>query len=115
MIYSPLCATYLKLIKKFELNTNLIDQLWLNAEITSAVRNTKVRKLGRHLRNVSREINNASRQAMSIARNEGKEAEVKESIKELGVDSQTSEAILDVTKQAMESDNEPDPMEETAA
>lgn len=115
MIYSPLCATYLKLIKKFELNTNLIDQLWLNAEITSAVRNTKVRKLGRHLRNVSREINNASRQAMSIARNEGKEAEVKESIKELGVDSQTSEAILDVTAQALESDNEPDPMEETAA
>ena len=115
MIYSPLCATYLKLIKKFEMNTNLIDQLWLNAEITSAARNTKVRKLGRHLRNVSREIKNASRQAMSIARNEGKEAEVKASIEELGVDSQTSEEILDVTAQAMESDKESEPLEENVA
>ena len=114
MIYSPLCATYLKLIKKFELNTNLIDRLWLNAEISSSERNKQVLKLGRHLRNVSRQVINASRQAMNIAKSEGKDAVVKESIKELGVDNETSEDILDV-KAAQDIDIEKETVEENAA
>ncbi|GAM71757.1 hypothetical protein JCM19236_6340 [Vibrio sp. JCM 19236] len=82
-VYSPLCATYIRLFKKFELNTNLIDRLWLNGELSSSQRNGKVLKLGRHMRNVSRQVINMSKVAMKLAQNEGKEAEVNESLKEI--------------------------------
>ncbi|MEZ8967662.1 hypothetical protein FCV82_02285 [Vibrio breoganii] len=82
-VYSPLCATYIKLFKKFELNTNLIDRLWLNGELSSSQRNGKVLKLGRHMRNVSRQVINMSKMAMKVAQSEGKEAEVNASLKEI--------------------------------
>ncbi|CAH0543187.1 hypothetical protein [Vibrio marisflavi] len=71
-------------------------------------------KLDRHLRNVSRQVINASRQAMNIAKTEGKDAVVKESIKELGVDSETSKDILDV-KATQGTDIEKEALEESAA
>ncbi|MEZ9900208.1 hypothetical protein AB4332_03765 [Vibrio breoganii] len=85
-VYSPLCATYIKLFKKFELNTNLIDRLWLNGELSSAQRNGKVLKLGRHMRNVSRQVINMSKMAMKVAQSEGKEDEVNASLKEIDPD-----------------------------
>lgn len=90
-LYSPLCGTYIRLFKKFELTTNLIDRLWLNGQLSSSERNHRVLKLSRHMRNVSRQVINMSKAAMKLAQQEGKEAEVNESLKEINVDS----AMLD--------------------
>ncbi|GAD89943.1 hypothetical protein VHA01S_030_00180 [Vibrio halioticoli NBRC 102217] len=95
-VYSPLCATYLKLFNKFELNTNLIDRLWLNCELSSSQRNSKVLKLGRHMRNVSRQIINMSKIARKLAQSEGKEDEVNASIKEL-TDTDAKETNIEET------------------
>ncbi len=51
---------------------------------------------------------------MNIAKTEGKDAVVKESIKELGVDSETSKDILDV-KATQGTDIEKEALEESAA
>lgn len=82
-IYSPLCSVFIKLIHKFELNTQLIDALWLDGEIPSSVRKKKTIKLARHLRNISRQIVNISKNAMVIARQQGKEKEIDSALKEL--------------------------------
>lgn len=97
-IYSPLCASYLKLIMKFERCINLIDSLWFAGELTSKNRTTQVMKLGRHLRNLSSQINNISRRAMEIARNEGKESEVTEAVKKIGAEEALTEAIIESKK-----------------
>ncbi|GMQ49664.1 hypothetical protein [Vibrio sp. 10N] len=99
-IYSPLCASYLKLIMKFERCINLIDSLWFAGEVTSKSRTTQVMKLGRHLRNLSSQINNISRRAMEIARNEGKESEVTEAVKEIGAEEALAEAVIESKKNA---------------
>ncbi|MGR5178828.1 hypothetical protein [Vibrio mediterranei] len=97
-IYSPLCASYLKLIMKFERCINLIDSLWFAGELTSKNRTAQVMKLGRHLRNLSSQINNISRRAMEIARNEGKESEVTEAVKKIGAEEALTEAIIESKK-----------------
>lgn len=98
MIYSPLCGQYLQLIKKFDNLTQLIDQLWLNGVISSKKRNGEVVKLKRHLLNVSRQVINASRQAMILARANGQEKEVEETVKQIGVDRATTKDILNSSK-----------------
>lgn len=99
-IYSPLCSSYLSLILKFERCINLIDGLWLAAEMDSGKRTKEVMALGRHLRNLSRQINNIARRSMEIARNEGKETEVAEAVREIGAEEALTEAVIDekVTK-----------------
>lgn len=93
-IYSPLCASYLKLILKFERSINLIDSLWFAGEKTSKQRTEEVIKLGRHLRNLSSQINNISSRAMVIARNEGKEDAIKEAVKEIGAEEALTEEVI---------------------
>lgn len=92
-IYSPLCATYIKLIMKFERYTNLTDLLWLENELPSSERNKKVRKLRSHLGNVSRQVVNASRSAMAIAQSEGKEEDVIEAVTELGIEADDNKEL----------------------
>lgn len=98
MIYSPLCGQYMQLVKKFDILTQLIDQLWLNGVMTSKKRNSEVVKLKRHLLNVSRQVINASRQAMQLAKASGKEKDVEESVKSIGVDEATTKDILNISK-----------------
>ena len=82
-IYSPLCSVFLKLINKFETNTQLIDALWLDGEIPSSARKTKTTKLARHLANISRQVVNASNNAMVIAKDQGKVGEIDSTLKEM--------------------------------
>lgn len=98
LIYSPLCTQYLQLIKKFDLLTNLIDQLWLNAHMDSKRRNKEVLKLKRHLLNVSRQVINASRNAMRLAKLEGKEDQINETVSSIGLDNETAKDVLDTSK-----------------
>ncbi len=93
-IYSPLASVYLNMMGKFELVTNLIDTVWINGELPSKIRKTRVVKLGIHMRNVSQQIQNIAKQAMQIARQQGKVSDVVETMKELEID---SKAIEDVT------------------
>lgn len=102
LIYSPLCGQYIQLIKKFDLLTSLIDQLWLNGFISSKKRNKDIVKLKRHLMNVSRQVINASRTAMKLAKAQGKESDVENSIAELGIDKETMKDLTD-SDQAVES------------
>lgn len=94
LIYSPLSARYLKLIKKFEMNTNLIDQLWMNAEMKSSTRKTENNALRSHLRNISNQIVNIARTAMKVAEHEGKKKLVEDEMKALDVDSDVSKEIM---------------------
>ncbi|NOI31846.1 hypothetical protein [Vibrio coralliilyticus] len=94
LIYSPLCGQYIQLIKKFDNLTGLIDQLWLNNEMPSKKRNSEVWKLKNHLLNVSRQLINASRTAMKLAKSQGQSENVESSIATLGVDDET---LKDVT------------------
>ncbi len=102
LVFSPLCGQYIQLIKKFDNITNLIDQLWLNGEISSKKRKNEVVALKRHLLNVSRRVINASRTAMALAKSQGKESEVENAVAGLGVDSETAKSVIDSKKAVQE-------------
>ncbi|WP_413694405.1 hypothetical protein [Psychromonas sp. KJ10-2] len=70
-IYSPLASTYLNMMGKFELVTNLIDSIWLGGEMTSRVRKDRVVKLSIHMRNISQQISNIAKNAMTLAKSTG--------------------------------------------
>ncbi|BBM67913.1 hypothetical protein VA249_45590 (plasmid) [Vibrio alfacsensis] len=102
LVFSPLCGQYIQLMKKFDILTNLIDQLWLNGQISSGERKEQNNKLQRHMLNVSRHVINASRTAMRLAQAAGKEKEVQESVAKIGVSEKLAKEVLDTTK-AMQS------------
>lgn len=102
LVFSPLCGQYIQLIKKFDILTNLIDQLWLNGQISSGERKEQNNKLQRHMLNVSRHVINASRTAMRLAQAAGKEKEVEESVAKIGVSEKLAKEVLDTSK-AMQS------------
>ncbi|NGZ66623.1 hypothetical protein G6Z92_06435 [Vibrio aestuarianus subsp. cardii] len=100
-IYSPLCATYLKVINMFENNIKTIEMLWLNGEMTSRLKHKKIRSLSIQLRNISHKIINKSRGTMELARSEGKDVDVTESIKSLGIEQDDGQDVVS-EKQAIQ-------------
>ncbi|ELA9367474.1 hypothetical protein QUN99_003364 [Vibrio parahaemolyticus] len=100
-IYSPLCATYLKVINMFENNIKTIEMLWLNGEMPSRLKHKKIRSLSIQLRNISHKMINKSRGTMELARNEGKAVDVDESIKSLGIELDDGQAVVS-EKQAIQ-------------
>ena len=111
-IYSPLCSVFLKLINKFETNTQLIDALWLDGEIPSSVRKTKTTKLARHLANISRQVVNASNNAMLIAKDQGKVGEIDSTLKEM--EQKNSSELLSEAGQAVDEANHENTVEAEA-
>lgn len=111
-IYSPLCSVFLKLIRKFETNTQLIDALWLDGEIPSSVRKTKTTKLARHLANISRQVVNASNNAMAIAKDQGKVGEIDSTLKEM--EQKNSSELLSEAGQAVDEANHENTVEAEA-
>lgn len=111
-IYSPLCSVFLKLIRKFETNTQLIDALWLDGEIPSSVRKTKTTKLARHLANISRQVVNASNHAMLIAKEQGKVGEIDSTLKEM--EQKNSSELLSEAGQAVDDANNENTVEAEA-
>lgn len=109
-IYSPLCSVFLKLIRKFETNTQLIDALWLDGEIPSSARKTKTTKLARHLANISRQVVNASNNAMLIAKDQGKVGEIDNALKEM--EQKNSSELLTEAGQAVDEANQESRVEE---
>lgn len=95
IVYSPLSARYLKLIKKFEITTNLIDKLWMNAEMSSSDRKRENSALRSHLRNISQQIINLARNAMKVAKNEGKEELVVSEMAGLGITKEDTKEVMD--------------------
>lgn len=111
-IYSPLCSVFLKLIRKFETNTQLIDALWLDGEIPSSVRKTKTTKLARHLANISRQVVNTSNHAMLIAKEQGKVGEIDSTLKEM--EQKNSSELLSEAGQAVDDANNENTVEAEA-
>ena len=87
-IYSPLGLKYLNLILKFDLIASLTHTLWFHDEnsVDSGQNKKSLNKYHYHLKNISDSINNATRRAMVIAKNQGKEEEVLAAVKAVGAE-----------------------------
>jgi hypothetical protein len=88
LIYSPLGLKYLDLILKFDQIAMLTHTLWFHDELSvdSSQNKKSLSKCHYHLKNISDSINNATRRAMVIAKNQGKEEEVLEAVKAVGAE-----------------------------
>ncbi|EGR0468569.1 hypothetical protein FG064_16355 [Vibrio cholerae] len=117
LIYSPLCGQYIQLIKKVDILIGLMDQLWLNGELTGNKRNGEMVTLRRRLLNVSRQVINASRTAMTLAKAQGKDDGVIETVAQLGVDEETIKEVMDSTKASEKTEEfvEPEELEGAVA